>query len=174
MRTWGKTGTVKVKTDTTPKIDDRGLQCMFVDYSKDHDGDCNEMWHPQTSRIYTTRDVIWMKRMYHSEDKIVPEAAANVCQIENVDMEEVNDPDEKVVNNDEQPAATENDSPGNTRTGTVYRDNAAANLAQLPLQVTQVEEKYMNYMKECNELACVGAGIVGGFENTKRIARLEI
>jgi hypothetical protein len=50
-----------------------------------------------------------MKRMYYSEDKIVLEAAPNLCQIENVDMEEVNDPDEKVVYNDRQPEATEDD-----------------------------------------------------------------
>jgi hypothetical protein len=66
MRTWGESCTVKVKTDTTPKIADRGLKCMFVGYSKDHDGDCYEMWYPQTNRIYTTRNVIWMKKMYYS------------------------------------------------------------------------------------------------------------
>jgi hypothetical protein len=103
MRTWGESGTVKVKTDTTPKIADRGLQCMFVGYSKDHDGDCYEMWYPQTNRIYTTRDVIWIKRMYYSEDKIMLEAATNVFQIENVGMEEVNakeeEKEEKTMNN---------------------------------------------------------------------------
>jgi hypothetical protein len=51
MRTWGEYGTVKVKTGTTPKIADRGIQCMFVGYSEDHDGDCYEMWYPQTNRI---------------------------------------------------------------------------------------------------------------------------
>jgi hypothetical protein len=51
MRTWEESGTVKVKTDSNPKIAARALQCMFVDYSKDDDRDCYEMWHPQTSRI---------------------------------------------------------------------------------------------------------------------------
>jgi hypothetical protein len=168
MRTWGESGTVKVKTDTTPKIADRGIQCM---YSNDHDGDCYEMWYPQTNRIYTTRDVIWIKRMYYSEDKIMLEAAANVVQIENVGMEEVNaKEEEKEGKNDEQPAVTEDGYPAGTlRSGTTYRDIAAANLAQFPLQLTQAEENYLNYMKECNEIACVGAGIGGGFEHTTEL-----
>ncbi len=33
LRTWGESGTVKVKTKTTPKLADRGIQCMFVGYS---------------------------------------------------------------------------------------------------------------------------------------------
>jgi hypothetical protein len=52
-----------VTTDTTPKIADRGIQCVFVGHSKDHDGDCYEMWYPKTNRVYTTRDVIWPNRM---------------------------------------------------------------------------------------------------------------
>jgi hypothetical protein len=44
LRTWGESGTVKVKTATTPKIADRGIQCVFVGHPKDHDGDCYEMW----------------------------------------------------------------------------------------------------------------------------------
>jgi hypothetical protein len=63
LRTWGKSGTVKIKSDTTPKIADRGIQCMFVGHSADHDGDCYEMWYPKTNRIYTTRDVIRLNRM---------------------------------------------------------------------------------------------------------------
>jgi hypothetical protein len=144
---------------------------MFVDYSEDHDGDCYEMWYLQTNRIYTTRDVIWMKKMYYSDDNIKLEAATNVFQIENVGKEEVNETEEeKEVKNDEQPAVTEDDYPAGTlRSGTTYRDIAAAKLAQFPLQLTQAEENYLNYMKECNEIACAGAGIGGGFEHTTEL-----
>jgi hypothetical protein len=62
LRTWGESGTVKVKNDTTPKIVDRGIQCVFVGYSRDHDGDCAEMWYPKTNKVYTTRDVIWLNK----------------------------------------------------------------------------------------------------------------
>jgi hypothetical protein len=48
LRTWGKVGTVKIKTNATPKIGDRGIQCMFVGYSLDHAADCYEIWNPAT------------------------------------------------------------------------------------------------------------------------------
>jgi hypothetical protein len=66
LRTWGKVGTAKIKTNATPKIGDRGIQCMFVGYSLDHTADCYEMWNPATSRVHQTRDVIWLNRMYYN------------------------------------------------------------------------------------------------------------
>ena len=33
LRHWGEAGTVKVKTDTSPKMKDKGIQCMFVGYA---------------------------------------------------------------------------------------------------------------------------------------------
>jgi hypothetical protein len=47
--TWGEAGTVKVKTKATPKIADRGVQCMFIGYAIDHTGDTYQMWDPATS-----------------------------------------------------------------------------------------------------------------------------
>jgi hypothetical protein len=64
LRTWGEVGTVKIKTNATPKIGDRGIQCMFVRYSLDHTA---EMWNPATSRrVHQTRDVIWLNHMYYN------------------------------------------------------------------------------------------------------------
>jgi hypothetical protein len=60
-RTWGEAGTVKVKNKGTPKIANRGIQCMFVSYAKEHTGDTYEMWNPSTGRIHVIRDVIWLK-----------------------------------------------------------------------------------------------------------------
>jgi hypothetical protein len=107
-----------------------------------------------------------MKRMYYSVDKIVLEAATNVFQVENVGIEEVNDTEEEnEVKNDDQPVVTDDYPVGTLRSGKMYRDIAAANLAHFPLQLTQAEENYLNYMKECNEIAYVGAGIGGGLEH---------
>jgi hypothetical protein len=66
LRTWGEVGTVKVKTSATPKIGDRGIQCMFVGYSLDHTADCYEMWNPTTLRVHQTRDVIWLNQMHYN------------------------------------------------------------------------------------------------------------
>ena len=49
LRVWGEAGTVKTKTRTTPKLEDHGVQCMFVGYATDHDGDCYHMWDPKTN-----------------------------------------------------------------------------------------------------------------------------
>jgi hypothetical protein len=40
LRTFGEAGTIKIKTDTTPKPYEKGVQCIFVGYSNDHAGDC--------------------------------------------------------------------------------------------------------------------------------------
>ena len=75
LRTWGEAATVTLKDKSTPKIDDRGNQCMMVGYSTDHTGDCYDMWDPNTGRVHKTRDVIWMKRMYFPKTSPIPEIA---------------------------------------------------------------------------------------------------
>ena len=38
LRTWGEAGTVKTKTATTPKLENRGVKCMLVRYANNNDG----------------------------------------------------------------------------------------------------------------------------------------
>jgi hypothetical protein len=66
---------VKTKTKTTPKLADRGVQCMFVGYAKDHEGDCYQMYNPKTDGVHTTCDVIWLRRMFYTAPTAVPEIA---------------------------------------------------------------------------------------------------
>jgi hypothetical protein len=76
LRTWGEAGTVKTKTKTTPKIADCGVQCMFIGYAKDHEGDCYQrMWNPKTEGVHTTCDVIWLQRMFYTTPTAVPKLA---------------------------------------------------------------------------------------------------
>jgi hypothetical protein len=63
LRTFGEAGTVKIKTDTTPKLHYRGVQCMFVGYAESHKGGVYRIWNPKTQEIHFTRDVIFLKRM---------------------------------------------------------------------------------------------------------------
>ena len=49
LRKWGEAGVVKVRTTTTPKLEERGITCMFVGYAKDHAGDCYKMLNPNTN-----------------------------------------------------------------------------------------------------------------------------
>ena len=43
LRTWGEAGTVKTVTKKISKVLDRGVQCMFVGYAMEHDGDVYRM-----------------------------------------------------------------------------------------------------------------------------------
>ena len=65
LRTWGEAGVVTTKSKTQPKPSDRGTTCMFIGYAHDHDGDVYQMWNSSTNRVLTTRDVIWLHRMYY-------------------------------------------------------------------------------------------------------------
>jgi hypothetical protein len=52
LRTWGEAGTVKVKTKTTPKLEDCRVQCIFVGYALGRTGDTYRMWDPKTGGIH--------------------------------------------------------------------------------------------------------------------------
>jgi hypothetical protein len=146
LRTWGESGTVKVKTDTTPKIVDRGIQCMFVGYSKDHDGDCIEMWYPKTNKVYTTtRDVIWLNKMYYNAENIegVTTLEGLDCKLDETDVNATPTKEDKATTTTtveetidssiehEEPPAIED---GTTRSGMRFRDIAAANLVFNPVE----------------------------------------
>jgi len=60
---FGEAGTVKITTLTSPKLADRGAQCMMVGYAESHNEDVYRMWNPVTRRVHITRDIIWMKQM---------------------------------------------------------------------------------------------------------------
>jgi hypothetical protein len=38
----------------TPKVADRGMQCMMVGYSTNHAGDCSQMWDPVMGGVHNT------------------------------------------------------------------------------------------------------------------------
>jgi hypothetical protein len=64
LKTWGEAGTVKMHKQGTPKIADRGAQCMMIGYATDHEGGCYQMWDPQTGGVHESRDVILMRQMF--------------------------------------------------------------------------------------------------------------
>jgi hypothetical protein len=86
LRKFGEAGTVKIKTDTKPKLHDRGVQCMFVRYAENHRGDVYRMWNPKTRKIHITRDVIFLKRMLFQttvdEVAVVPSITQDVTALD--------------------------------------------------------------------------------------------
>ena len=113
LRLWGEAGTVTVKSKATPKVDDRGVACMFVGYAPEHPGDTYRMWNPKTDRVIVSRDVIWLKRMFFPAKKTVPEIRVNeeeeevVGEIESDEVER----DEMEAENVDQESAQEEEAP---------------------------------------------------------------
>jgi hypothetical protein len=97
LRTWGESGTVKVRTDTTPKIADRGIQCMFVGHAKDHDGDCYDLWYPKTNRIFSTRDVVWLNKMYYNKENTDGVLELQVLEVDELEQKLI-DPQDVAAN----------------------------------------------------------------------------
>ena len=64
LRTWGEAGVVA--EGSNGKSGDRGTEMMFVGYPENRESDSVRMWDPSTNGVVTTRDVIWMKRIYYT------------------------------------------------------------------------------------------------------------
>jgi hypothetical protein len=224
LRTWGEAGTVKIKTDTTPKLGNRGTQCMFVGYATKSGGDVYRMWNPHTNRLMITRDIIWLKRMYFAPE--VPSVLTEVANPERIKVDgaiiEAREESSKAQSTSKLPAtvkvkytddsgkenitnidtteSTEN-SAGETeltpsgeriinkidttvRTRSGRESKAPERLGYAGVQLTGPEQYYyqrqgtnMNYYSilaeateqefQRGEIAVVGAGLGGGFENTQ-------
>ena len=68
LRTWGEAGTVTIWYKMQPKLEDRGITCVFVGYAVNHEGDCYLKWNPtRTMRVYTTRNIIWLNQFYFTK-----------------------------------------------------------------------------------------------------------
>jgi hypothetical protein len=99
---WGEAGTVKIKTKTKPKLDDRGVQCVFVGYALEHSGNTYRMWDPKTGGIHLSRDVIWLRQMYYKPN----EAQAAYVEVDDATIIEAEkrDPQEESSSNDSEPS----------------------------------------------------------------------
>jgi hypothetical protein len=190
LKTWGEAGIVKLKIAATPRVADRGVQCMMVGYAIDHEGDCYQMWDLTTKGAHESRDVIWLLRHMH-------------CQkaVQNIDMAmvplEFATPDSKSregfgndTESDTEPEQTDDDDGAGqaciddsvTRTGRPVNrparctEEIGASTSDYEIGLTMSEIRYYAAMKEFpegefapGEVACVGAGLGGGFLNTKEL-----
>jgi hypothetical protein len=190
LRTWGEAGTVTTKTSTTPRVHDRGEQCMFVGYAINHSGDTYRMWNLSTNRVHETRDITWLKRMYFTQPiltgelHIVPEieqAPTPTIQVgkgkeleteqqtETLNVETVEENEEE----DEKEEVPEVETTTTTRSGREVKTpsrliemNAIAH--DYEIKFSDAEIHYYDTIKQYpeGEFACVGAGLGGGFLNT--------
>jgi hypothetical protein len=190
LRTWGEAGTVKTKTLATPKIGDRGVQCMFVGYAADHAGDCYRMWDPKTSRVHATRDIIWLKRSFYPKPAValevaVPENVTETDPASEAGESEAINPTTGESGVTEVDEVDDSDKNEVQKTGMTTRSGRAVGMPVRLIQeigavaaehyeigLTEAERSYYQAMAENeagNEVAAVGAGLGGGFENTSEL-----
>ena len=67
LRTIGEAGTVKITSNTTHKLQDRGIHCIFVGYALNHPEGCHCMYDPATHRVRQSREVVWLYRMFYEK-----------------------------------------------------------------------------------------------------------
>ena len=95
FRTWGERGVVK--EGKGKKSVDRGIPMMFVGYPENWESDSVRMWNPETNGVVTTRDVIWMNKMFFekpSEDENEDEQMVHLTKAEDETVEVVKSDDE--------------------------------------------------------------------------------
>ena len=81
--TIGEAGTVKITNDTTPKLQDRGIHCIFVRYALNHPEGCYRMYDPVTHRVRQSRDVVWLHRMFYEKRNNTAELNTNNVSVGN-------------------------------------------------------------------------------------------
>ena len=60
-------GTVKITNDTTLKLQDRRVHCIFVGYALNHMKGCYRMYDPVTHQVRQSHDVVWLHRMFYEK-----------------------------------------------------------------------------------------------------------
>ena len=55
-------GTVKIKVDTTPKVEDHGVHCLFVGYFPTHPTGCYRMYNPKMPSRH-----VWLHFMFYKK-----------------------------------------------------------------------------------------------------------
>ena len=183
LRTWGEAGTVKTRSLSTTKIEDRGVTCMMIGYALDHGGDCFRMYNPVTSGVHETRDVIWLHRMYYPPTNPVPEP----CIAPAVDLDVLQAGERSVVNAPEEAKAGSEAT--TTRSGRVVKpvvrlepnmDPGVQTYTSKPADGSEVRDltnAEMAYYAAVGametrknfEISCVGLGRIDGFEDTSEL-----
>ena len=68
--TVGEVGTLKIKTDTTPKLEDHGIHCLFVGNSLSHPSRCYQMYDSmcRCHAMWWGYITCFIKKLKHSQE----------------------------------------------------------------------------------------------------------
>ena len=167
---------------------------MMVGYAESHDGDVYRMWNPVMRRVHITRDIIWMKQMLFEkmvdevDGELPPEVETTLIE---ADTANTIDENEEAERNDTAIIDAEDEDEDNEplvsaqETQWVTTTTRAGRVSRLPARYrqeinavalnSQAGRNYYELLIEEDEdddegeLACVGAGLGGGFENTNEL-----
>ena len=175
LRTWGEAGVVKEGKDG--KTGDKGIAMMFVGYPLNREADSVRMWNQNTNGVVTTRDVIWLKRMFferkENEELFTLEEEETQVKVEASDDEVEEVPEElddktkvteEIEADDESVAGEIETDTTTTRSGrtvlTPIRLTAAVRGGLSDFQGTAVEMKYLGSMAELDNVEIANASVV--------------
>jgi hypothetical protein len=192
LKTWGEAGTVTLKDTFTPKVNDRGVQCMMIGYAPDHPGDTYRMWDPKTRGVHETRDIIWLKQMFYQkvviEEEIVvdePGIQAGKSKDDGSVSSGERDTDDNEDNSDEDDDDDDDEKmpPLTTRSGRnvnpparLVEEIAAVASNYYEIGLTNSEQRYYDTMHEFGqgEIACLGAGLGGTMSDERFVEILDV
>lgn len=117
LRTFGEKGIVTLHPGKTikAKLDDRGIECIFVGYATNHAGNVYRMLNPRTNKVLITRDVRWLKTASSTLEKgssTQPEGTEPIYLDTNEDIGPINIQNEIVEEEDIHPNAAEDEEQG--------------------------------------------------------------
>ena len=83
LRKFGELGVVTISNTNKMKgkLSDRGITGIFVGYARNHSGNTYRMYNPKTKKVWITRDIIWLNKMY-GENKIKEKGSDLTREIE--------------------------------------------------------------------------------------------
>ena len=103
LRTFGEMGIVANRKKIQGKLQNKGVLSVFVGYAENHAGDVFKFFNTETKKIFQSRDVTWLNKMYGEYFHDLPKSVIPVEDFDDIDESFVS-PDEKEtksVENDE-------------------------------------------------------------------------
>ena len=82
-------------------MSNKGTACIFIGYTTHHAGDCYRMWNPETRKVHTTRDVLWLHRMYFRRPATRPDIVVDPDSPSEVGESDANENENENANADE-------------------------------------------------------------------------
>ena len=165
------------------------MAMMFVGYPYNCEEDSVRMWNPGTNGVVTTRDVIWLKRMFYKMSNQTAEAIPLLKMSTKLEGEAADEVEIEVEENVDVDAGAGEDAVEHTpatitRFGReVCQPERFIEMSYLSLDGTAADLRYLSNLAEIDnteargialkaaniEVSLVGAGVGGGFGHTSEI-----